>query len=530
MINKFNYLFQYLDKENINIDKEEFLFQNQSHPDYPSALAIADTLSFFNIQNGVIRVDFEDLELLPERFVAELMVENNKPTLETTFVLFEKKGTDYYYTAEKKAAPITQSELEKRWRGIVLLAEKSETTEKSETKKKKLTWLLPLFATILFLVFVFRTQNSWFESMFFIFPVLGILFSVAALKDLFGTKSEMLNNFCNLTTTTSCSSVIDSKKWNLFSYIDLSSLSIIFYTSQLVAFFSFVLNNATVPFFSIQKILLFCAIPVIVMSVYYQKQIEKKWCPVCLAISTILMAELGYLHLFVATNFNFTLSSILLLGFIFTLVAFVWVQLKNTLLKHKELKEFQLKGNRFMRNYTIFKNSLVSKASVSLPDTPIILGNKDSKTEISIISSPFCGHCEKAHHLLEEIITTNSNDLKVKVYFNADFESIDEERKRFLRRLMTIYLEDGSQSFVIALDTWFKTKDLQSWFQLYGKDSDAIKLDPIFNLKNEWCKANAYTFTPNIFVNGFEFPKSYDRESLPYFVNELIEDEGFVFN
>ena len=38
MNEKFFFLFQYLEKENINIDKNEFLFQIQSYPDYPSLL------------------------------------------------------------------------------------------------------------------------------------------------------------------------------------------------------------------------------------------------------------------------------------------------------------------------------------------------------------------------------------------------------------------------------------------------------------------------------------------------------------
>ncbi len=42
-----NFLFQYLEKEDIFIDKNEFLFQIQSHPDYLSLLSIADTLRFF---------------------------------------------------------------------------------------------------------------------------------------------------------------------------------------------------------------------------------------------------------------------------------------------------------------------------------------------------------------------------------------------------------------------------------------------------------------------------------------------------
>lgn len=47
MDENFNFLFYYLEKENLTIDKSEFLFQIQSHPDYPSSLSIADTLSFF---------------------------------------------------------------------------------------------------------------------------------------------------------------------------------------------------------------------------------------------------------------------------------------------------------------------------------------------------------------------------------------------------------------------------------------------------------------------------------------------------
>ena len=77
MTEDFNYLFQYLEKEAIDVDKTEFLFQIQSHPDYPSILAIADALTFFDIQNGVIRVDVSDVEFLPNRFLCFLNNENH---------------------------------------------------------------------------------------------------------------------------------------------------------------------------------------------------------------------------------------------------------------------------------------------------------------------------------------------------------------------------------------------------------------------------------------------------------------------
>ncbi len=70
MEENFSFLFQYLKKENVTIDQNEFVFQAQSHPDYPSLLAFSDTLHFFNIQNGAIRVTASEIIDLPDRFVS----------------------------------------------------------------------------------------------------------------------------------------------------------------------------------------------------------------------------------------------------------------------------------------------------------------------------------------------------------------------------------------------------------------------------------------------------------------------------
>ena len=81
MTDNYNYLFQYLEKENITIDKSEFSFQIESQPDYPSLLSITDTLSFFNIDNGAIRLANSEMELLPDLCIALLKEEDNKQQL-----------------------------------------------------------------------------------------------------------------------------------------------------------------------------------------------------------------------------------------------------------------------------------------------------------------------------------------------------------------------------------------------------------------------------------------------------------------
>lgn len=55
MAENFNFLFQYLDKVDIILNKPEFEFQIQSHPNYPTLVSIADTLIFFKIVNAHYR-------------------------------------------------------------------------------------------------------------------------------------------------------------------------------------------------------------------------------------------------------------------------------------------------------------------------------------------------------------------------------------------------------------------------------------------------------------------------------------------
>lgn len=524
----FNYLFQYLEKEAIKVDKEEFLFQILCHPDYPSILAVADALRFFNIKNGVIRVDVSEIELLPKYFIAVLIEENGKSTLDIQLYFIEQKGSQYFYTKDKKAIEICKSALESRWNGIVLLIEKEKKTEYViNTTKNNLFWILPSFCLVMFLSMLFMFGEELKTKLFFIFPIVGILFSISAHKDLFGTKSEFISNFCNITSATSCTTIIGSNKWKIFSFIDLSSLSIMFYAAQLVTLFVFLVSNNAAEYFYIQKILLFSSVPVVILSVYYQKFVEKKWCPICLIISLILVHELVFLLLFWENSHTISFKSLVLFGFMFFVIAFLWTVIKKVLTKQKELKEFQLTGNRFMRNYEIFKNTLLAKNNFDIPNSPVVLGNKESDTEITIITSPFCSHCENVHKILQKSLTANPDSLKIKVLFNADLDFLDEEKKVFFRKLMSIYLDKGEASFLEALNYWYDIKNLKDWVNRYQLFYDNEKMDSIYRDQNQWCKNNDFNFTPVIFINGYQYPKTYSKESLVFFVNELIEDDFF---
>ncbi len=130
MNKEYNFLYKYLEKLEIFIDKNEFELQIQSHPDSPSLLAITDTLSFFNIENGVLQVDSSQIELLPDNF-ATILNEQNK---DAQFYFVKTKGKKYIYESSNTIS-ISKAELESRWSGIVLLIEKSEIAEITKINK-----------------------------------------------------------------------------------------------------------------------------------------------------------------------------------------------------------------------------------------------------------------------------------------------------------------------------------------------------------------------------------------------------------
>ncbi|GAA4774230.1 MULTISPECIES: vitamin K epoxide reductase family protein [Flavobacterium] len=519
MIKVFSFLFHFLKKENIEIDETEFLFQMQSHPDFPSLLTISDTLSFFNIENTAIRIDFQEIELLPNNFIASLKEEDNRPRL----CAVEKKDNFYLLLWDNEVLSVSKEELQKRWTDIVLIISDSKSERNQPLKKDFSFFLIYVLCFILLIQF----KIDIVAKFFFIFPLLGVFLSIAALKDLFGVENNLINNLCNITSSSNCSEVVNSSKWKIFRYINFSDLSIVFFVSQMTAYFIFCFALSLADFFSIQFFLLTGSFPIIIISLFYQKFVEKKWCPICVMLISILSLEFFYLLRFEIFSLSVSFQSIFFYIALVSMIIFLWKIIKKQLIDVKELKEFRLKSNRFQRNYEIFKNTLVSKEKKLLPESPIVFGNKESKTQIAIITHPFCKFCEEAHEILEQILLKYHDHIQIQVIFKVDFENSDEKAKLFFKKLLGIYFSKGKQEFRKAIKYWYKFKSIEKWTSESLIVEDFDKMDDLLIKQNEWCSVNNVNYTPAIFVNGYEYPKLYERENLEFFINELIEDSSF---
>jgi len=510
-------LYSYLDSQNIKIDKEEFKFQLEIHANYPSLLSFADALSFFDIRNIVIKLPLEEIDNLENSFVTLLQKENLPPALHH----ITKEG-DFYLLKENNIQKLSKEELKNLWLGIVLLVEAPEEYHKKSNSKIYKTAIMTAFAVI-FLGLVYYFSSSLSFVLFSLLSLIGLFLSIEALKTELGIESKISQSFCNAIPNADCGQVINSTKNKWLQKVKISDISFWFFMSQLLAIFIFSVTQFSYHFFNIMIISLSLSVPMTLYSIYFQYRIEKKWCPICLTIIGIVYIEIAFL-LYQNNNDQLSIYSIVLFTSIFLIIAGLVYLLKPIFLEKKDLNEKFIKQLRFSRNYEVFKNTLLKSENQFLKKEYIVIGNKESKQRISIITSPLCGYCKDAHNLLDKIFNRFGNNIGISIRFNY-YEQYDSKIKNLHIKLGEIYENKGDSEFMFALKNWFENKNIDKWLAKFGnpeKKSDTEKKLKEIHSENV---EKGLNFTPNIFLNQYNYPNQFDRENLEYFIADWIEDE-----
>ncbi|WP_298426093.1 vitamin K epoxide reductase family protein [uncultured Kordia sp.] len=506
---------------NIHLDQKEFTFQLESHPDFPSLLAVSDTLHLFQIDNAALHVDSSEITSLPNNFITKL-----KDTKEDSLIYVETYNSNHSYTVYQNTKKITFSKeaFLKKWNGIVFLVEENTKLQKT-LHHFKFTYILAIVCFLSFLLLLKHYFSTLESLLFLIFPFTGLLFSVIALKDVFNLKHTIIDAFCYSSNSQQCTSVVNSAHWKFLEKINFSDLSITFFSFQIVLFFILGFTDNITTFFYLQKIILFASLPVLTLSIYYQKFIIKKWCSVCISISVIIMVEIVFVLAFYPTySIETSISDYYLTAFIALSILLSWKFIKSTLSTINYLKTAELKATRFKKNYPLFKNTLISNPITVLPQTALIFGNREAKFTLDFITNPYCGFCKAPYFMLKDVLQRHERDIRIRFFFNFDLKKNPSEASQLVQHLIYIHQQFGNLAFFTALENWYKYSDLKSWLQQYSYTYNSSEIDQtIHNHRANFIKQKL-TFTPFLGINGYRFPEMYSIMELNYFIEELLHD------
>ncbi len=497
-----NILTSYLNLIDIHIDKTEFEYQLNGHPEFPNILSFSDTLHFFNIDCSIFEIDEEDVELLPKNFLS---------INEGNFILEEKKKYD-----------ISTS-------NVVLLVDKSESFYNEKKKSNLFLWSIILLSSLILSVLLIDFSLLYTGLAYISLSFLGVFFSYEAYKKTHGKGTIIPLGVCqNKMLKTDCDYVFNYKKWKFF---DISEISLLFFVSQIISFIVLAVYKDLSFYYFIYKYIFYLFIPISIVSLYYQMIVIKKLCPVCIGIILCVYAQLALLLFLPNPLVKINPFSIVLYGVFVSASALFLLYLKEKINWNNKLKEEIVKSSRFKRNYSFFRNNLSIQKKTLNDDflNSFNFGNSDSTVTLTLVTNPSCKYCKEFYPTFMRIINNYSTKVNIRLVLDADLDNFPEELRSTYIHLACIYENSEDKStFFVALEDWYTMrtdkKEINNWNNKYSHlFSNQDHVISILNNQKKWRNINDINFTPDIFINGYQYPIEYDRADLEYFLSEMID-------
>jgi len=522
---------QLLKKLHVKITRATIAESIVSHPDYPSILSISDALNSWHVDNAVIGIEPEKLKELPLPFIAFIKTNGGAFVAVTNI-----DNNNIFYlsgTSSEHSKPLTS--FIKDFTGFVLLAQANETSGQSgyhEAKRKETIQQLKVPLVILtgIILIAFAVSNQFASSSFLSYIVLlilkfsGLLVSCLLLWYETDKTNAALQRICS-GRKTYCNAVLNSKASKIWG-ISWSEIGFFYFAGGFLLLLLTAGNYSSTAGLQLVQFINLLALPYTFFSVYYQWRIVKKWCPLCLAIQTILLFEFVAGSVFKPLSFNmfksFNLSILSTATTSFVLPVITWLISKPLLYKQQKAKQDFRSLQRIKFNKDIFKMLLEKQKHISEPTESlgITLGNKDATNTLIKVCNPYCGPCARAHAEIEKLLEENDN-LKVQIIFTTTNK--EDDIKIFpVKHLLAIAEKNNETLTKIALDDWYMAgkKDYTTFANKYPMNGELKMQDKKIDIMKEWCEKAEIKATPTIFYNGYQLPDVYNIGDLQYFLVE----------
>ncbi len=516
-----------LDKNSIPFDKQELSFQIQSHPSYPSLHAITGVLDHFNIENIAARVPQtqEVFRQLPNCFIAQV---KNRGNLQ--LALIEKKGNSCrLYDQEGKKRTLDQNEFLDSFTGIIVGVEKDDEQTVGVSSRKSVVANIGFLLTAAFVsvLFAIGTPSLAFYVLFTT-SILGTLISVSILKQESGIKNTIGDAFCSSETDKKdCNAVLTSNGATIVRGYKLSDLCLIYFVGLSLAIFLLSIQGLGLNLIYWIGI---ASLSITLYSIIYQAFAVKAWCLLCLSIIGILWIQVATSFILGPFSFGLIFSIPALMTILVSFLGSfsIWSFTGPKITKARDDARYKVDHYKFKRNYSLFSTLLKDghPLDTTIDDNDeIIFGNTGSNVQITIVTNPFCGHCKPVHTIVEDILKKFNHQVKIVIRFYVSTDDKEGDVVRITTHLMHIYHNEGPQVCLKAMDDAYNNLKPKEWLNKWTRPK--LELDRFFNtleIQENWCIENKINFTPEILVNGYSFPKEYDRADISFFIEDLHEE------
>lgn len=510
----------------------------QNHPDWPSLLCIADTFTKWNIANGAGSINPYQLDRLPTPFLARVN-DTEVPLVIVTDVTEDQ--VTLYHRHYRKPRTTSRRNFIDNWDGIYLIAEpnaESQEPDFAQNKRKALVQSLlsgSAVALLVGLLFTLAYRHvsglavSGWQSLGY-YAQLGLLLagtvvSTALIWYDVDKNNPLLKRVCTNLAKSDCNAVLTSKGAKVFGWLSWSEVGLFYFAGGLLTMVLAGGNAWAVA--GVVGWLNVLALPYTLFSLYYQGQIAKQWCALCLVVQAILV--LGGLTvatsglLWPLPSLGYADAAIIIL--LYAITPLIWYSLKPILLRMQESKSNYRQYLRLKFNSELFSTLLKNQKKINSPlrDLGITLGNPNASNTLVKVCSTYCGPCSKAHPEIEKLLEAN-DDLQVRIIFLAPHPEVNTAANP-IRHLLAIAEQHDTHKLQQALNDWYlpNDKDYERFAAQYPLNGELQRQQEHVVAMNSWCEAESIMATPTIFLNGYQLPSSHTIEDLHYLLLDLPE-------
>lgn len=507
---------QLVDYYRIHVSDETVSNDLTSHPAYPSLKSVSDAFTRWKVENYAVEVDQIELLELTDPFIAHIK-ENGAEKFFTVYRVSEVAVV--YSEVYGKRRTIKLAEFLTKWDGIVLMinpakdAGEKDYSQKRQDERIKSSLLPLLVITYVCIIGYFFMEAllsgssltfSWWVLL--IMKLMGSILSVLAIRIEQGERSKIIDKLCHFGKLSDCKTIINDKEAHIYGWISLAGAGLVYFLASLMALF--ILRASSDTPLTTLALLSILTIPVCGYSIYFQWAVRKKWCPLCLGIVGVLLAEFVVLYPNITNEFHAGDLFIVVVSFLAVTV----LLLTYSAFMRADAAAFEANASflKLKRDPSVLGHALTSTERKDLPTSvhSFIIGRPDATSTITAFLSLTCNPCKRVFVKLDELLSV-TGDYKLDVVLSArDAQLFDE--------FYYIYQHRGPAVFLEALRNWYASNGEINLKSSYGVPAGYSSPDNPQQAHITIFMQSGIEFTPTIFIQGYKIPKSYDIEDLAY--------------
>lgn len=485
------------------------------HPHKYNLLGVSKMLSEYNIENAATRIEDKEMNLF---------------NIETPFVapfggdfvtIREVTADNVRLTRNGKDISILPQEFNKSWSGVVLLAEKNNTSIELNYKENKRAELLNIgqkcilgFLILITGLFAYVSNSLYHNpglTLVLAINMIGMYIGYLLVQKQMHIHSTYADKICSLFQQSDCNSVLESKAAKFLGVIGWSEVGLGYFISNvfLVLFFPRLISYlALINIF---------ALPYTVWSVWYQKFKAKQWCPLCLIVQILFWAmfAVNLIFGFIAVPV-ISADTLLLIACIYG-IPFLLINISVPKLSEgTKVEQIKQEINSIKANDEVFLSLLKQQPhyEVERSTSAILLGNPDADILVTILSNPHCGPCSRMHERVENIIEHTDN-LCIQYIYSSFEEDLNSSNKFMIAVYLNKRLKDVKEIYA----EWFEKGKFskEDFFSKHGVNIEDEAVEKEFRKHESWIAETGLRATPTILVNGYKLPDNYKIEDLRFF-------------